>query len=219
MVSTCCQPCQTHASTIVYFVGNNTNHRSEKRGHDQVRASVEESDLSFPLYGYKGQDHFMGQFGFMAVVESPSVVLIVPKEDSNSSSMRLLSSLFQCWPVMLINLCIVFLSGIVIWFLVSPNMTTLSFRSISIAVWLLPLNFTLRTGHFLLRGEMGWGGFGGFWLRYDPPPPILWPPSHISSDLPPHNPPIPSPAISNEWSISFSYIFFHFFSVTQARQC
>ena len=76
----------------------------------------------------------MGQFGFMAVVESPSVVLIVPKEDSNSSSMRLLSSLFQCWPVMLINLCIVFLSGIVIWFLVSPNMTTLSFRSISIAV-------------------------------------------------------------------------------------
>ena len=134
MVSTCCQSCQTHASTIVYFVGNNTNHRSEKRGHDQVRASVEESDLSFPLYGYKGQDHFMGQFGFMAVVESPSVVLIVPKEDSNSSSMRLLSSLFQCWPVMLINLCIVFLSGIVIWFLVSPNMTTLSFRSISIAV-------------------------------------------------------------------------------------
>lgn len=168
MVSTCCQPCQTHASTIVYFVGNNTNHRSEKRGHDQVRASVEESDLSFPLYGYKGQDHFMGQFGFMAVVESPSVVLIVPKEDSNSSSMRLLSSLFQCWPVMLINLCIVFLSGIVIWFLVSPNMTTLSFRSISIAVWLLPLNFTLRTGHFLLRG-----GIGGFWLRYDPPPPTF----------------------------------------------
>lgn len=44
-------------------------------------------------------------------------------------------------------------------------------------------------------------------------------PPHISSDLPPHNPPIPSPAISNEWSISFSYIFFHFFSVTQARQC
>lgn len=185
MVSTCCQPCQTHASTIVYFVGNNTNHRSEKRGHDQVRASVEESDLSFPLYGYKGQDHFMGQFGFMAVVESPSVVLIVPKEDSNSSSMRLLSSLFQCWPVMLINLCIVFLSGIVIWFLVSPNITTLSFRSISIAVWLLPLNFTLRTGHFLLRGEMGWGG-GGLeafgCVTILPPPHFLWPPSPQSSD-------------------------------------
>lgn len=104
---------------MVHFIENSTNRASEKRGHDEVRASVEESDLSFPLSGYQGQQHFMGQFGFLAVVKSPSVVFIVPKEDSNSSSMRLLSSVFQCWPVMLINLCIVFLCGIMIWFLVS----------------------------------------------------------------------------------------------------
>ncbi|XP_078344306.1 uncharacterized protein LOC144629929 [Oculina patagonica] len=121
MVPFCCQRCQAHGATIVNVMENGKKRTNEKGDHNAVRSSVEESDLSFPLSGYQGQQHFMGQFGFLAIVESPSVVFIVPKEDSNLSSMRLLSSVFQCWPVMLINLCIVFLSGIIIWFLDSSK--------------------------------------------------------------------------------------------------
>ena len=121
MVPFCCQWCQAHGTTIVKGMESGTKRANKKRDHNQVRSSVGESDLSFPLSGYQGQQHFMGQFGFLAIVEAPSVVFIVPKEDFNLSSMRLLSSVFQCWSVVLINLMMVFLSGIIIWFLVSCN--------------------------------------------------------------------------------------------------
>ena len=100
------------------------NRPSEKRDQNEVRSTVEESDLNFPLFGYKGQQNFMGVYGFLPIVESPSVVFIVPKEETSKSSLRLLSSLFSCWPVLLINSAIVLLSGIIIWHLVSCRVHT-----------------------------------------------------------------------------------------------
>ena len=119
MVPYCCQRCQEHGATVVHFKVNDTNRPTEKRDHNEVRSSVEENELSFPLFGYKGQQAFLGEYGFLAVVKSPTVVFIVPKEDSSRSSLRLLTSVFNCWPVLLINSGIVLLSGIIIWILVS----------------------------------------------------------------------------------------------------
>ena len=119
MVPSCCQRCQEHGTTVVNVMGNDVNRPSEKRDHNEVRSTVEESDLNFPLFGYKGQQNFMGVYGFLPIVESPAVVFIVPKEETSKSSLRLLSSLFSCWPVLLINSAIVLLSGIIIWHLVS----------------------------------------------------------------------------------------------------
>ena len=98
---------------------SNTDHPAKKQDHIAVRSSVEESDFSFPLFGYDGQRQFMGEYGFLAVVKSPAVVFIVPKEDTSKVSLRLLSSVFSCWPVLLLNFSIVLLSGIIIWNLVS----------------------------------------------------------------------------------------------------
>ena len=98
---------------------SNTDHPAKKQDHIAVRSSVEESDFSFPLFGYEGQRQFMGEYGFLAVVKSPAVVFIVPKEDTSKVSLRLLSSVFSCWPVLLLNFSIVLLSGIIIWNLVS----------------------------------------------------------------------------------------------------
>ena len=150
MALSCCQRCQAYGTTVVHFIGNDTNRPSEKGDLNEVRSSVEESSLSFPLFGYKGQQQFLGEFGFLSIVESPAVVFIVPKEDSSKSSLRLLSSLFNCWPVLLINSGIVLLSGIIIWHLVSylkkhknDIMTTLH-RRFSASCMLHITNETLR---------------------------------------------------------------------------
>ena len=98
---------------------SDTDNPRKKQDHIAVRSSVEESDFSFPLFGYEGQRQFMGEYGFLTVVKSPAVVFIVPKEDTSKVSLRLLSSVFSCWPVLLLNFSIVLLSGIIIWNLVS----------------------------------------------------------------------------------------------------
>lgn len=119
MVPSCCQRCQAHGITTVNIMESDTDNPRKKQDHIAVRSSVEESDFSFPLFGYEGQRQFMGEYGFLAVVKSPAVVFIVPKEDTSKVSLRLLSSVFSCWPVLLLNFSIVLLSGIIIWNLVS----------------------------------------------------------------------------------------------------
>ncbi|CAH3149201.1 unnamed protein product, partial [Porites evermanni] len=115
MVPSCCQRCQAHGITTVNIMESNTDNPRKKQDHIAVRSSVEESDFSFPLFGYEGQRQFMGEYGFLAVVKSPAVVFIVPKEDTSKVSLRLLSSVFSCWPVLLLNFSIVLLSGMIIW--------------------------------------------------------------------------------------------------------
>lgn len=77
------------------------------------------SDVTFPIYGYMDQDTYKAEYGFAPIVESPGVTFIVNFSDDNEKSSLVLDALFKCWPLFAFLLILIWLSGIIIWFLVS----------------------------------------------------------------------------------------------------
>ena len=74
--------------------------------------------LSLPIYGDMKDTTFQ-EYPFYPVVESPGVVFITKKEDSENSANAVMAAVFQGWPVLVLTLIMAALSGIIVWALVS----------------------------------------------------------------------------------------------------
>ena len=77
------------------------------------------TDLSFPVYGWKGQRTYKTSFQYIPLVESPGVVFIVNTDSGQPAHQTAFDSSLRALP--LIGFCLIMslAAGIVIWALVS----------------------------------------------------------------------------------------------------
>lgn len=86
---------------------------------------MEHIDFTFPIYGSKDQTKYHGGFGYRALIESPGILLVVNTdkqfeyENSSGPSKATIASVLSCLIYILVMLSIAYLSGFILWLLVS----------------------------------------------------------------------------------------------------
>lgn len=70
------------------------------------------------MYGYKLQDKFRHEFGYLGMVESPGIAYVINTNYGANMSTSLLNSVFASWPLALFSIFLAYLAGYVIWIVV-----------------------------------------------------------------------------------------------------
>jgi hypothetical protein len=97
-----------------------------------VKALIDDTnDLSFPVYGWKWQDRYQGDYRYIPLVESPGFAFLLLRPETESPLIAIVNSILATWPYILITLLMALLAGIVVWFMVCI------FRLFNIEFWIL----------------------------------------------------------------------------------
>ncbi|XP_048584343.1 phosphatidylinositol phosphatase PTPRQ-like [Nematostella vectensis] len=71
-------------------------------------------DMSFPVSAIKGQVNVAGLY--VPLVKIPGVLVLSRQEPAAARYAKVVvSSIFQCWPIVVINVCFMLLAGVIIW--------------------------------------------------------------------------------------------------------
>lgn len=70
------------------------------------------------MYGYKLQDKFRHEFGYLGIVESPGIAYVINTNYGADMSTSLVNSVFASWPLALFSIFLAYLAGYVIWIVV-----------------------------------------------------------------------------------------------------
>ena len=77
------------------------------------------TDFFFPVFGYKDQTHFAREFGYHGLVESPGMAYIINTNSQDEMSKVVINNIIFCWPAVMLFMIITYLSGLVVWAVVS----------------------------------------------------------------------------------------------------
>ena len=77
------------------------------------------TDFFFPVFGYKEQTHFAKEFGYHGLVESPGMAYIINTNSQDEMSNVMINNIISCWPAVMLFMIITYLSGLVVWAVVS----------------------------------------------------------------------------------------------------
>ncbi|CAH3198822.1 unnamed protein product, partial [Porites evermanni] len=116
MAISCCQSCKTHGESYIDYELNAMGEESLKKSEDVFRRNILHSnDFSFPVYGYKLQDKFRHEFGYLGIVESPGIAYVINTNYGANMSTSLVNSVFASWPLALFSIFLAYIAGYVIW--------------------------------------------------------------------------------------------------------
>ena len=68
------------------------------------------------------QTRYSGSYGFVPFVKSPGLALIVIGDEKGTAAFLLLKSLAFCFPILFLSIAMLWVSSLVMWFVVSCNM-------------------------------------------------------------------------------------------------
>ncbi|XP_078345077.1 uncharacterized protein LOC144630581 isoform X1 [Oculina patagonica] len=116
MVQHCCGDCHNgHGKFFVdYSFDGNHNLSKKDTKHDMVEVITHLTDLNFPVHGYSDQRTYLGTYKYVPVVESPGAAFIV-RYDSLDAPIT--NALVKSWPLAVVIVVFVLLSGILYWIL------------------------------------------------------------------------------------------------------
>ena len=118
----CCQYCLEHGTTdIDYFHDGNSNPSERLSDIDVKRNVVLETDYSFPVYGYFGQEVYNKYYGYAAIVDVVGTVFFTRKPEASEQANALLASIFSIMPFLAITVIFAYIAGVIMWFLVSTK--------------------------------------------------------------------------------------------------
>lgn len=119
-VSYCCQTCQQwNGESYIDFNLNARDNPAQQESENLLKQQIDnETDISFPVYGWKTQDLYKNQYPYTPFIESPGHVFIVISEETDSLVKALIISIFDTWPVVLLTFVFATLSGVIIWLIV-----------------------------------------------------------------------------------------------------
>ena len=122
MVHAACGICPAHGDTIIEIAENGKGEHSAKKNVLEVLNDIDEvPEISFPIYGNKYITKYMGDYAYINLVESPGVAFIAAARPPGSAAMNMISAVLDTVPLMVMSACMAFLSGFVVWLLVSPK--------------------------------------------------------------------------------------------------
>ena len=115
-----CDACK-RSTTIIDYVNNGKNGQAEKRSLNEVKKDIDNFvQISFPAFGSTELTTYYG-FPFTPVFSHPGVVYYIIKDSMNDIVVKMMGNIFRTWPIFLINVLLVILSGYIIWALVSKH--------------------------------------------------------------------------------------------------
>ena len=119
LVVSCCASCSLHGSSFVDFNLNGKNAPAHQRDDKSLKAAIDHNtDLNFPIYGWKGMDTYSAYYRYTPLVESPGVAFIIMLGEDGAFR-QITKALSEVLPFGLLCVVLALLAGIIVWFLVS----------------------------------------------------------------------------------------------------
>ena len=123
MIHTACGICPGHGDTghtKIDTVSNGKRKTSAKRNVLEVLKDIDDvPQISFPIYGNKYITRYMAHYTYINLVESPGVAFIATSSPPGSAAMNMINAVSKCVPMIVLSACMAYISGFVIWTLVS----------------------------------------------------------------------------------------------------
>ena len=120
MVHTACGYCPTHGDTFIDMSANGKEESSAKKSVLDVLKDIDDvPQISFPIYGNKYIERYMAEYAYINLVESPGVAFIAAKRFPGKAADNMIMSLTDCVPVLVMSAIMTYISGFIIWVLVS----------------------------------------------------------------------------------------------------
>ncbi len=120
MVHYACGICPAHGDTFIDITTNGKEKPSAKKSVLEVLRDMDDvPQISFPIYGNRYVETYMGEYAYINLVESPGVAFIAAKRPPGKAADNMIRALIDCMPVMVLSACMAFISGFIIWILVS----------------------------------------------------------------------------------------------------
>ena len=120
MVHTACGYCPTHGDTFIDMSTNGKGESSAKKSVLDVLKDIDDvPQISFPIYGNKYIERYMAEYAYINLVESPGVAFIAAKRFPGKAADNMIMSLTDCVPVLVMSAIMTYISGFIIWVLVS----------------------------------------------------------------------------------------------------
>lgn len=115
-VRACCGNCSEYGTTTVNFSSTALKETAQKPGLVEFSQSFDEvTELNFPVYGLMDQNRFSDNYGFVPLVQSGGVALIVIGDEEGTAAQLLISSIITCWPILFLCSVFLWLFSTVIW--------------------------------------------------------------------------------------------------------
>ena len=125
MVHAACGMCPGHGDfTVIKIDTNGKGKSSAKKSVLEVLNDIDDvPQFSFPIYGNKYITRYMGSYAYINIVESPGVAFLAARPPPGSAAMNMISAVLDCIPMIVLSACMAYISGFVIWVLVSSSYT------------------------------------------------------------------------------------------------
>ena len=102
------------------FNSNGLNTSARLRDLRTFKSSIgNPTDFFFPVYGFKDQTHFVREFGYHGLVESPGMAYIINTNSQDDVPNAVLNNIISCWSIVTLFMVITYLSGLAVWVVVS----------------------------------------------------------------------------------------------------
>ena len=120
MVHTACGYCPGHGHTFIDMTINGKGETSAKKSVLDVLKDIDDvPQISFPIYGNKFIERYMGEYAYINLVESPGVAFIAARRFPGKAADNMIGALTDCIPVLVMSAIVAYISGFIIWVLVS----------------------------------------------------------------------------------------------------
>ena len=123
MIHAACGICPGHRETghtKIDIVSNGKQKSSAKRKVSEVLKDIGDvPQISFPIYGNKYITRYIADYAYINLVESPGVAFIATRRRPGSAAMNMLNAVIKCVPMIVLSACMAYISGFLIWTLVS----------------------------------------------------------------------------------------------------
>lgn len=131
MIQYACTLCKGHRQTVLELEETNPKERNPssalKENQRQVKKAIKRTvHLSYPLSVERGRKLSGEGFQFVPVIEVSSAVVYIKRKVSNELYAKMLgSSVFSCWPIILLVSVLSLLAGTILCILVRLHVITL----------------------------------------------------------------------------------------------
>ncbi|XP_031565189.1 uncharacterized protein LOC116300451 [Actinia tenebrosa] len=119
MIKWACGNCKNgHGETDLNMKSNGKGGDAYKPGAIDLVDDIDDiPHISFPVYGNKYMDKYMGMYEYIHFMDSPGVVFITIDNPAGTAGQRIITAVFGCLPLLLIAVLMAVLAGFIVWFL------------------------------------------------------------------------------------------------------
>jgi len=111
-----------HGKTTIDIKNNGKGGQALKPGYESMQYDIDDvPEISFPVPGNMYMTKYMGLYSYFYLVESPGIAFITVSDPPISMSYLVMQSIVDCFPMLFIAVCLAYISGIVMWLIVSTS--------------------------------------------------------------------------------------------------